>query len=468
MKDIKSKNPELHNTNKNNKKQKDKKRIEENKDSNNELSKYKQSFYIIKKTINIIKNHYYNKINNIDTLRIREKKKLCYLKRKNVILEDKCTFYCEHVEEIKKLYKEQINMKNEKIKSLQDELDKNRKSEVNIPTNTENILKLREDQIERLSLQIDSLNELYHKQVDINKKLISELEELNKSVLYLNNKIQEERNSREQMKKKLRFYKRYNRNKKNFKLNFDVLNINKDDIKEMKDEEKEKEDICISILCLLKTELELIDDENKKKKREKDDEEKEKLKVKSNNFFKKIFSSNYKHKKSGLLENISKKQFFSFYEKAFTENDKIKFEKKQFFFFPTNIKKNKMKKKYEHIHKELKHNIQMKEIEKKDNNNYQNKNNKWNYLTMNNIYFYNNFNDNFDEEPDNKFFDHNNKCHDDNNNNYEQRNSIDDYVFFKKYNNINSDHIVFTNMIENKTKLKQDESNHIKDDEKNK
>ncbi|KYN95552.1 hypothetical protein PRSY57_1244900, partial [Plasmodium reichenowi] len=108
MKDIKSKNPEFLSTNKNNKKQKDKKIIEENKDFNNELSKYKQSFYIIKKTINIIKNHYYNKINNIDTLRIREKKKLCYLKRKNVILEDKCTFYCEHVEEIKKIYTEQI------------------------------------------------------------------------------------------------------------------------------------------------------------------------------------------------------------------------------------------------------------------------------------------------------------------------------------------------------------------------
>ncbi|ETW17351.1 hypothetical protein PFFVO_03739 [Plasmodium falciparum Vietnam Oak-Knoll (FVO)] len=424
MKDIKSKNPEFLSTNKNNKKQKDKKTIEENKDFNNELSKYKQSFYIIKKTINIIKNHYYNKINNIDTLRIREKKKLCYLKRKNVILEDK-----------------------------------NIKSEVEIPKNTENILKLREEQIERLSVQIDSLNELYHKQVDNNKKLISELEELNKSVLYLNNKIQEERNSREQMKKKLRFYKRYNRNKKKFKLNFDVLNINKDDIKEMKDDEKEKEDICISILCLLKTELEIIDDENKKK-REEDDEEKEKLKVKSNNFFKKLFGSNYKHKKLGLLENISKKQFFSFYEKAFTENNKIKFDKKQFFFFPSNIKKKKMNKKYHHIHNELKYNIHMKEIQKKEKNNNDNKNSKWNYLTMNNIYFYNNFNDNFDEEPDHKF------C--DNNKNYEGRNSIDDYVFFKKYNNINSDHIVFTNMIENNTKMREDGSNNINEEEKKK
>ncbi|SOV80888.1 conserved Plasmodium protein, unknown function [Plasmodium reichenowi] len=460
MKDIKSKNPEFLSTNKNNKKQKDKKIIEENKDFNNELSKYKQSFYIIKKTINIIKNHYYNKINNIDTLRIREKKKLCYLKRKNVILEDKCTFYCEHVEEIKKIYTEQINMKNEKIKSLQDDLDIAKiKSEVEIPKNTENILKLREEQIERLSGQIDSLNELYHKQVDNNKKLISELEELNKSVLYLNNKIQEERNSREQMKKKLRFYKRYNRNKKKFKLNFDVLNINKDDIKEMKDDEKEKEDICISILCLLKTELEIIDDENKKK-REEDDEEKEKLKVKSNNFFKKLFGSNYKHKKLGLLENISKKQFFSFYEKAFTENNKIKFDKKQFFFFPSNIKKKKMNKKYEHIHNELKYNIHMKEIQKKEKNNNDNKNSKWNYLTMNNIYFYNNFNDNFDEEPDHKFYD--------NNKNYEGRNSIDDYVFFKKYNNINSDHIVFTNMIENNTKIREDGSNNINEEEKKK
>ncbi|KNG76625.1 hypothetical protein PFMG_02634 [Plasmodium falciparum IGH-CR14] len=355
---------------------------------------------------------------------------------------------------------EQINMKNEKIKSLQDDLDiANIKSEVEIPKNTENILKLREEQIERLSVQIDSLNELYHKQVDNNKKLISELEELNKSVLYLNNKIQEERNSREQMKKKLRFYKRYNRNKKKFKLNFDVLNINKDDIKEMKDDEKEKEDICISILCLLKTELEIIDDENKKK-REEDDEEKEKLKVKSNNFFKKLFGSNYKHKKLGLLENISKKQFFSFYEKAFTENNKIKFDKKQFFFFPSNIKKKKMNKKYHHIHNELKYNIHMKEIQKKEKNNNDNKNSKWNYLTMNNIYFYNNFNDNFDEEPDHKF------C--DNNKNYEGRNSIDDYVFFKKYNNINSDHIVFTNMIENNTKMREDGSNNINEEEKKK
>ncbi|KOB60395.1 hypothetical protein PFHG_02171, partial [Plasmodium falciparum HB3] len=176
MKDIKSKNPEFLSTNKRQRY----KRI---------TKKYDTCLYIIYEYILLCgpsfilyADHYYNKINNIDTLRIREKKKLCYLKRKNVILEDKCTFYCEHVEEIKKIYTEQINMKNEKIKSLQDDLDiANIKSEVEIPKNTENILKLREEQIERLSVQIDSLNELYHKQVDNNKKLISELEELNKS-----------------------------------------------------------------------------------------------------------------------------------------------------------------------------------------------------------------------------------------------------------------------------------------------
>ncbi|SBT81123.1 conserved Plasmodium protein, unknown function [Plasmodium malariae] len=368
--------------------------------NNNELLKYKQSFYIIKKTINLLKNHYYNKINDINSLRAREKKLLVYLKRKIIILEDKCAFYSEHVEQLKKIYREQINLKNNKTQNLQDEVNNiSKTSEEKIESNSTRILKLREDQIERLSQQLDSINNLYLKQVDSNKKLIMEVEELNKSILYLNNKIQEEKNNRNNVKRKLKFYMRYNRNKKQFKLNMAMLNKEEERV----EKEEEKEDVCLSILCILKTELEMMDEEKKKKKYEDD---KDKIILKNNNsFFKKIFNSNYKMKKkknTTLFDTIYKKQFFSFYEKAFIENNKMKFdkiEKKKIFSIPLkNVKKSNN---YDNIHNELKENIEEKEVQKREvkkKESHNKKNDRWNYLTLSNIYFYNNFNNNFDDE----------------------------------------------------------------------
>ncbi|SCP03726.1 conserved Plasmodium protein, unknown function [Plasmodium malariae] len=373
--------------------------------NNNELLKYKQSFYIIKKTINLLKNHYYNKINDINSLRAREKKLLVYLKRKIIILEDKCAFYSEHVEQLKKIYREQINLKNNKTQNLQDEVNNiSKTSEEKIESNSTRILKLREDQIERLSQQLDSINNLYLKQVDSNKKLIMEVEELNKSILYLNNKIQEEKNNRNNVKRKLKFYMRYNRNKKQFKLNMAMLNKEEERV----EKEEEKEDVCLSILCILKTELEMMDEEKKKKKY---GDDKDKIILKNNNsFFKKIFNSNYKMKKkknTTLFDTIYKKQFFSFYEKAFIENNKMKFdkiEKKKIFSIPLkNVKKSNN---YDNIHNELKENIEEKEVQKREvkkKESHNKKNDRWNYLTLSNIYFYNNFNNNFDDEKNEHF-----------------------------------------------------------------
>ncbi|KJP87371.1 hypothetical protein AK88_02928 [Plasmodium fragile] len=316
-----------HGDSKNNKRLREKKRNSaDNNDQHNELLKYKQSFYIIRKTINLIKNHYSNKINKSDTLRERERKHLSHLKRENVILEDKCTFYAEHVEELKKIYTEQIKLKNNKIENLQDELDKMRQTtEGEVESNSTRILKLREDQIERLSQQLESINGLYHKQVDSNKKLMKEIEEVNKSILYLNNKIQEEKNNRDNVRRRLKYYKRYTKNKKRFKLNFDMM---------MDDEENgrgdnEEEDICVSVLCHLKTELDMIDEENKKKtdkrgvhdgdnnwnKNRNKYTEKDRIKIQSNNFFQKIFESNYNKKKKkkknySIRYNLQKTIFF--------------------------------------------------------------------------------------------------------------------------------------------------------------
>ncbi|GAB69272.1 hypothetical protein PCYB_147000, partial [Plasmodium cynomolgi strain B] len=323
MKEGKQKVVEIHGDSKNNKRTREKKKNSaDNNDQHNELLKYKQSFYIIRKTINLIKNHYSNKINKTDTLRERERKHLSHLKRENVLLEDKvslsqkeaslmkpsrCTFYAEHVEELKKIYTEQIKLKNNKIENLQDELDKMRKAtESEVESNSTRILKLREDQIERLSQQLDSINGLYHKQVDSNKKLMKEIEELNKSILYLNNKIQEEKNNRDNVRRRLKYYKRYTKNKNRFKLNFDM--VIGDEESGRRDEEG---DICVSVLCHLKTELDMIDEENKKKADKKginhgDNNwnknrnkyiDKDRIKIQGNNFFQKIFESNYKKKK---------------------------------------------------------------------------------------------------------------------------------------------------------------------------
>ncbi|CAA9991249.1 conserved Plasmodium protein, unknown function [Plasmodium knowlesi strain H] len=434
MKEGKQKVVGIHGDPQNNKRPRDKKRnSSDNKDEYNELLKYKQSFYIIRKTVNLIKNHYSNKINKADTLRERERKHLSHLKRENVILEDKCTFYAEHVEELKKIYTEQIKLKNNKIESLQDELDKMRKvTEVGDESNNTRILKLREDQIERLSQQLDSINGLYYKQVDSNKKLMKEIEELNKSILYLNNKIQEEKNNRDNVRRRLKYYKRYTKNKKRFKLNFDMM-VDEED----SGRTNEEEDICVSVLCHLKTELDMIDEENKKKEEKRgvnhgDNNwnrnsnkymDKDRIKIQSNNFFQKIFQSNYtkkkkkKKKKYTLFDTIYKKQFFSFYEKAFTENSDVKFENKKVLSSPV---KNLKKKNDGNIvfHKDMKENIQNREakrdMSRKDNNGSSNghggfikhngmdpkKGNNWNPLTLNDIYFYSNFDDNFDNKCD--------------------------------------------------------------------
>ncbi|EUD64884.1 hypothetical protein C922_04728 [Plasmodium inui San Antonio 1] len=432
MKEGKQKVLVIHGDSKNNKRPREKKRNSaDNNDQHNELLKYKQSFYIIRKTINLIKNHYTNKINKTDTLRERERKHLSHLKRENVILEDKCTFYAEHVEELKKIYTEQIKLKNSKIENLQDELEKMRKAtESEVESNSTRILKLREDQIERLSQQLDSINGLYHKQVDSNKKLMKEIEELNKSILYLNNKIQEEKNNRDNVRRRLKYYKRYTKNKKRFKLNFDMV---------IDDEESggrdEEGDICVSVLCHLKTELDMIDEENKKKadsrrahhgdnnwnKNRNKYIDKDRIKIQSNNFFQKIFESNYKKKKkkikSTLFDTIYKKQFFSFYEKAFTENSDVKFENKKVFSFPVNNSR-KRNDGYSSLHKEMKDNIEKREVKRntsrRDNNGSSNihrgfnghngvdsrKGNNWNAPTLNDVYFYSNFDDNFDDKCD--------------------------------------------------------------------
>ncbi|OTN63778.1 Uncharacterized protein PKNOH_S140283900 [Plasmodium knowlesi] len=377
MKEGKQKVVGIHGDPQNNKRPRDKKRnSSDNKDEYNELLKYKQSFYIIRKTVNLIKNHYSNKINKADTLRERERKHLSHLKRENVILEDKCTFYAEHVEELKKIYTEQIKLKNNKIESLQDELDKMRKvTEVGDESNNTRILKLREDQIERLSQQLDSINGLYYKQVDSNKKLMKEIEELNKSILYLNNKIQEEKNNRDNVRRRLKYYKRYTKNKKRFKLNFDMM-VDEED----SGRTNEEEDICVSVLCHLKTELDMIDEENKKK------EEKRGVNHGDNNWNR-------------------------------NSNNDVKFENKKVLSSPV---KNLKKKNDGNIvfHKDMKENIQNREakrdMSRKDNNGSSNghggfikhngmdpkKGNNWNPLTLNDIYFYSNFDDNFDNKCD--------------------------------------------------------------------
>ncbi|GAW83818.1 hypothetical protein, conserved [Plasmodium gonderi] len=458
MNEDKEKVVAIHNESKNNEKQRGiRKNAADNNDCHNELQKYKQSFYIIRKTINLIKNHYNNKINKIVNLRQRERKHLSHLKRENIILEDKSTFYAEHVEELKKIYTEQIKLKNNKIQNLQDELDKMRiTTENEIESNNTRILKLREDQIERLSQQLDTINILYQKQVDNNRKLIKELEELNRSIMYLNNKIQEEKNNRSCISRRLKYYKRYNKNKKRFKLNFDLMNQEVSG----KREREEEGDICVSVLCHLKTELDMIDDENSKnmnkrrntgeccsnmdsvvdiavdsnvvngvdrivkkkwkKKNRNTYYHNERITMKSNNFFQKVLESNYKKKKkkkSTLFDTIYKKQFFSFYKQVFTENNDIKFENKK--MFSSALKNNKKSNgRYNDLHKEIKENIQKREIKKdsrrKDNdmssnacnaNNDHNrigskKRSDTNSLTLNNIYFYSNFDDNFDDKRD--------------------------------------------------------------------
>ncbi|CAG9472527.1 conserved Plasmodium protein, unknown function [Plasmodium vivax] len=434
MKEGKQKVAVNHGDSKNNKRPRERKRNSaDNNDQHNELLKYKQSFYIIRKTINLIKNHYSNKINKADSLRERERKHLAHLKRENVILEDKCTFYAEHVEELKKIYTEQIKLKNSKIENLQDELDQMRKAtESEVESNSTRILKLREDQIERLSQQLDSINGLYHKQVDSNKKLMKEIEELNKNILYLNNKIQEEKNNRDNVRRRLKYYKRYTKNKKRFKLNFDVLIDDEESARR-----EEEGDICVSVLCHLKTELDMIDEENKKKTEKRGpnhgdknwnknrnkyiDKERIKIESNNNNFFQKIFESNYKKKKkkkkSTLFDTIYKKQFFSFYEKAFTENSDVKFESRKVLSAPV---KN-LKKKTDGcsgLHREMRESIQKGEakgdaggrsdIGRGDRHGRLNgrhgaepkKGHNWNALTLNDIYFYSNFDDNFDDKCD--------------------------------------------------------------------
>ncbi|SCN63651.1 conserved Plasmodium protein, unknown function [Plasmodium chabaudi chabaudi] len=376
-----------------------------------ELQKYKQSFYIIKKTINLLKNYYNNKINKTESLRARDKKQLFYLKKKSLILEDKCTFYSEHVDELNKIYIDQINNKNKKIQNQQYELEQMNKDEVENESSN-NILKLREDQIERLSQQLDSINSLYHKQVDANKKLMSEIEDLNKNIHYLNNKIQEEKNNRNTLRKRFKYYKKYNKNKKGFKLNPDLFN--EEEYK--KEKADQNEDICFSILCFLKTELDLIDDKKTKNVKEKDES-------KNNNFFKKVVDSNYKRKKKeSIFETIYKKQFFSLYENRFIE-DNLKFEKKNFFSMflkrakktdqdngDTNINDNKpndeIQKSRNNMINKNKRNSNDKGSNIKTSNNTsegtENNNSKWNYLTLNNIYFYNNSNDNNDDKNKDK------------------------------------------------------------------
>lgn len=264
MKENQSKSLIFNNEIKSNKREEEGTKDDDNSDESqnytDEVQKYKQSFYIIKKTINLLKNYYNNKINKTESLRASEKKQLFYLKKKSVILEDKCTFYSEHVGELNKIYIDQINNKNKKIQNLQYELEQMNKDEVENETSN-NILKLREDQIERLSQQLDSINNLYHKQVDANKKLISEIEELNKNIHYLNNKIQDEKNNRNILRKRFKYYKKYNKNKKGFKFNPNIFN--EEEYK--KEKTDQNEDICFSILCFLKTELDLIDDKKKKK-----------------------------------------------------------------------------------------------------------------------------------------------------------------------------------------------------------
>ncbi|SBT50243.1 conserved Plasmodium protein, unknown function [Plasmodium ovale wallikeri] len=277
-------------------------------------------------------------------------------------------------------------------------------------SNSTRILRLREDQIERLSQQLDSINNLYHKQIDSNKKLISQMEELNKSILYLNNKIQEEKKNRQYVKRKLKFYQRYNRYKKKWKFNFSVLEREE----ETWEKSENEEDACLSILCLLKTELDMIDEENRKKK---DDKKEKKIGNNTNNFFKKIYESSYKRKKkSNLFETIYKKQFFSLYEKAFTESKHIKFEKKNMLTYDLKSINNEDDKcnithsdkrvdvkgnKYKSIHTAIKENVEKKNVVKSEHNAKKVK--KWNYLTLNNIYFNENFDDNFDDDKSDYF-----------------------------------------------------------------
>ncbi|SBS88926.1 conserved Plasmodium protein, unknown function [Plasmodium ovale curtisi] len=410
----------------------------------NELLKYKQSFYIIRKTLNILKNvrahaltnfsssqHYYNKATHIDTLRVRERKQMFYLKRKNIILQDKVSAKVQQKMQVQNydvavqrtLYKYFPPCQN---KPIEDEAE----------SNSTRILRLREDQIERLSQQLDSINNLYHKQIDSNKKLISQMEELNKSVrhgdavescimhtrrifpsqplrypiLYLNNKIQEEKKNRQYVKRKLKFYQRYNRYKKNWKFNFSVLEREE----ETWEKSENEEDACLSILCLLKTELDMIDEENRKKK---DDKKEKRIGNNANNFFKKIYESSYKRKKkNNLFETIYKKQFFSLYEKAFTESKPIKFEKKNMLTYElksinkeddkcnithsdkrVDVKGNKFK----NIHTAIKENVEKKNVIKSEYNGKKGK--KWNNLTLNNIYFNENFDDNFDDDKSDYF-----------------------------------------------------------------
>ncbi|CRG97081.1 conserved Plasmodium protein, unknown function [Plasmodium gallinaceum] len=438
-----------------NRRHKGKKKNLENNDCHNELYKYKRSLHLIKKAIKLIKNHYYNKINKVDTLRIRQKKKLFYFKKENIILEDKCTFYSEHVEELKKIYTDQLNMKNDRIQNLQEKIDKMNGSYDNkCESNLIRILKLREDQIERLSQQLNTINNLYHKQVDNNKKLIEEIEDLNKSILYLNNKVLEEKKNTEDIKKKFKFYRKYNRNRKKFKLNFEIINHQGE-----KQKVKENDDICLSILCLLKTELETIDDENKKKKVKEEDQKG--FKIKNNNFFKKLLESNHRYKKSNIFDNIYKKQFFTFYEDKFTENYKVNFENKKIFSFPLNYKKKLNK--YSNMY-----NSEKKNIEKTDNKNKENlnKGDTWNYLSLSDIYFYNNFNENFDNNSE-YFIRKREKCYKNckekyNKNNYEyndKTNSIHDYMKHNDYDKINN------NKCDNKRKK---DKNNKKDNKYNK
>ncbi|CRH02871.1 conserved Plasmodium protein, unknown function [Plasmodium relictum] len=410
----------------------EKEKTSDNKDCNYELFKYKRSLYLIRKAIKLIKNHYHNKINKVDTLRIRQRKKLFYLEKGNIILEDKCNFYSEHVEELKNIYTEQLNLKNDKIQNLQDEINKMRGNyDDKCESNTIRILKLREDQIERLSEQLNTINNLYHKQVDNNKKLIKEIEDLNKSILYLNNKVQEEKNNTEDIKKKFKFYKRYNRNRKKFKLNFEIINQH-----EEKQKIKENDDICLSILCLLKTELETIDSENKNEKTKEQDQKR--FRIKNHSFFKKILESNYKYKKSNIFDHIYKKQFFSFYEEKFTENDKVKFQNKKIFSFPLNYKKKLNK--YNNIH-----NLNKRNVEKTNDKNKEilNEGDKWKNLSLSNIYFYNNFNDNFDNNSEyfnrkRDIFDKN--CEEEyDKNNYEYNDKSDGhYMYYDEYDNMNN------------------------------
>lgn len=273
-----------------------------------ELFKYKKSLFIIKKSIHLLRNHYYNKICNMDSDRKRKQTKLIYLKKKNVLLEDKCSFYSEHVEELNRLYSKQLeNQETINFHSTINTTNDNTNHED--PSSNTNILKLREEQIERLTEQLNIVNNLYLKQVDNNKRFLRELDEANKNIHYQNNKIQEQKIYIHILKRELKFCKKHNKSKKN-------LNVNLDKVKIVENEPFEKEsDVCLSVLCFLKSELEIIDEENRKRRIMK---EKNKSKDHRSHDFLLQFADDpfFKFRKIKLFDEIKKKNIFSYYKES--------------------------------------------------------------------------------------------------------------------------------------------------------